>query len=97
MWGLAECALLLLVSGIGKEFELFVGDSVVFCKVEDLNFLDGGKVLVGGCLSVSIIVLVSVLEPIISFLFRVEAVSVRAVFCDFERAGEVGRTSVSWH
>ena len=97
MWGLAECALLLLVSVVGKEFKLFVGDSVVFCKVEDLNFLEGGKVLVGGCLSVSIIVVVSALEPIVSFLFRVEAVSVRTVFCDFERAGEVGRSSVSWH
>ena len=94
---MAECALLLLVSGIEKEFKLFVGDLVVFFKVEDLNFLEGGKVLVGGCLSVSIIVGVSVLEPIISFLFRVEAVSVRTVFCDFERAGEVGRTSVPWH
>ena len=74
VWGLAECALILLVSVIGSEFKLFVGDSVVFSKVKDLNFLEGGRVLVAGCLSVSVIVVVSVLEPIISFLFRVEAV-----------------------
>ena len=96
MWGLAECALLLLVSVVGKEFKLFVGDSVVFCKVEDLNFLEGGNVLVEGCLRKSGIVVVPQLEPVISFLFRVEAVSVGTVFCEFKWAGEVGGTNVSW-
>ena len=66
VWGLVECALLLLVTGVGNETALFVGTSVLFNILKDLDFLDGGKIMVWGCLRVSVIYVVSGLQPVIS-------------------------------